>query len=82
MSGALRSGSQEFECILSAEVASITLNTVNDSTFAKCSLCCQFSAYTKQDFYLLVALEKVKRPCAKSSVRKDCLRTFCREVYL
>lgn len=59
MSGALRSGSQEFECILSAEVASITLNTLNDSTFAKRSLCCQFSAYTKHGSYLLVALEKV-----------------------
>lgn len=52
MSGALRSGSQDFDSILSAEVASITLNTVNDSTFAKCSLCCQFSAFTKQGFYL------------------------------
>lgn len=52
MSGALRSGSQDFDSILSAEVASITLNTVNDSTFAKCSLCYQFSAFTKQGFYL------------------------------
>lgn len=25
---------------------------------------------------------KVKRLCAKSSVRKDWLKTFCREVYL